>query len=90
MALRLVSDRELEIEKFVAREYWSLVATLATPRSETFEARLVGADGRKITRLDIGSGAEAEQFKRDLETAVFTVKFGWRRSRRGATLIRPS
>jgi DNA topoisomerase-1 len=73
VALRLVSDRELEIEKFVAREYWSLVATLATPRSETFEARLVGADGRKITRLDIGSGAEAEQFKRDLETAAFTV-----------------
>src|SRR5215470_8588138 len=37
VALRLVCDRELEIEKFVAREYWSLVATLATPRAETFE-----------------------------------------------------
>ena len=60
VALRLVCDRELEIEKFVAREYWSLVATLATPRNETFEARLVGADGKKIQRLDIGSGAEAE------------------------------
>jgi len=73
VALRLVSDRELEIEKFVAREYWSLIAKLATPRNETFEARLVGADGRKIQRLDIGSGAEAEQFKRDLESAVFSV-----------------
>ncbi len=73
VALRLVSDRELEIEKFVAREYWSLVATLATPRSETFEARLVGADGRKIQRLDIGSGKEAEDFKTTLETAAFTV-----------------
>ena len=73
VALRLVADRELEIEKFVPREYWSLVATLATPRSETFEARLVGADGRKIQRLDIGEGAEAEQFKRDLESAQFTV-----------------
>src|SRR5437764_7576847 len=73
VALRLVADRELEIEKFVAREYWSLVATLATPRNETFDARLVGADGKKIQRLDIGSGAEAEQFKRDLETAQFTV-----------------
>ena len=66
-------DRELEIEKFVAREYWSLVATLATPRNDTFEARLVGADGKKIQRLDIGTGAEAEHFKRDLETAQFTV-----------------
>jgi len=73
VALRLVADRELEIEKFVPREYWSLVATLATPRHDTFEARLVGADGKKIQRLDIGSGSEAEQFKRDLETAQFSV-----------------
>src|SRR6516225_4669618 len=74
VALRLVCDRELEIEKFVAREYWSLVATLATPRAETFEARLFGADGKKIQRLDIGTGAEAEAFKQALETAAFTVK----------------
>ena len=60
VALRLVCDRELEIEKFVAKEYWSIVAKLATPRNEVFEARLVGADGQKIQRLDIGSGAEAE------------------------------
>ncbi len=73
VALRLVCDRELEIEKFVPREYWSLVATLATPRGDEFEARLVGADGRKIQRLDIGSGAEAEAFKRALESAAFTV-----------------
>ena len=73
VALRLVCDRELEIEKFVAREYWSIVARLATPRNDTFEARLVGADGKKIQRLDIGSGAEAEAFTRDLENAVFKV-----------------
>src|SRR6201991_264303 len=60
VALRLVCDRELEIEKFVPREYWSLVAKLATPRGDEFEARLVGADGQKITRLDIGSGKDAE------------------------------
>ena len=73
VALRLVCDRELDIEKFVRREYWSLVATLATPRQETFEARLVGADGQKLQRLDIGSGAEAEAFKQALETATFKV-----------------
>src|SRR5437660_11399772 len=73
VALRLVCDRELEIEKFVAREYWSLVATLATPRGDTFEARLVGADGQKIQRLDVGTGAEAEAFKQALENAAFTV-----------------
>jgi DNA topoisomerase I len=73
VALRLVCDRELEIEKFVAKEYWSLVATLTTPRGDAFEARLVGADGKKIARLDIGSGAEAEDFKKAIEAAAFTV-----------------
>jgi len=73
VALRLVCDRELEIEKFVPREYWSLVATLTTPRGEAFEARLVGADGKKIQRLDIGSGAEAEDFRKAIEAASFTV-----------------
>src|SRR5213083_699016 len=73
VALRLVCDRELEIEKFVPREFWSLIATVATPRGETFEARLVGADGEKIQRLDIGSASEAEAFRQGLERASFTV-----------------
>jgi len=73
VALRLVCDRELEIEKFIPREYWSLVATLVTPRNESFEARLVGADGKKIQRLDIGTGAEAEDFKEALENGTYTV-----------------
>ena len=73
VALRLVCDRELEIEKFVAREYWSIAATLATPRGDSFEARLVGADGQKIQRLDIGSGKQAEDLKQALEAAAFTV-----------------
>jgi DNA topoisomerase I len=73
VALRLVSDRERDIETFVAREYWSLVAELATKEGAAFEARLVGADGQKITRLDIGKGDEAEAFKRDLELATFKV-----------------
>src|SRR6202790_4671415 len=73
VALRLVCDREREIEKFVRQEYWSIVATLATPRQDSFEARLVGADGKKIQRLDIGTGAEAEAFKKALESAAFTV-----------------
>jgi len=73
VALRLVCDREVEIEKFVAREYWSLIAKLLTPRGEAFEARLVGADGKKVQRLDIGSGREAEDFKQALEKALFRV-----------------
>ncbi len=73
VALRLVCDREREIETFVAREYWSLIALLATGAGATFEARLVGADGKKITRLDIGKGEEADAFRKALEAAAFRV-----------------
>ncbi len=73
VALRIVCDRELEIEKFVKREYWSILAHLKTAANAPFAARLVGADGKKISRLDIGSGKEAEDFKAALETAKFSV-----------------
>lgn len=73
VALRLVCDREREIEAFRAREYWSLIATLATGTGATFDARLSGADGKKITRLDIGTGEEAAVFKAALESAAFSV-----------------
>ena len=73
VALRIVCDRELEIERFVAREYWSIVAHLRTEAKAPFTARLVGADGKKINRLDIGSGAEAEALKTALEQALFSV-----------------
>ncbi len=73
VALRLVCDREREIEVFVSKEYWSIAATLATPRGEVFEARLIGADGKKIQRLDVSSGQEATEFKNALEEAQFTV-----------------
>jgi DNA topoisomerase-1 len=73
VALRLVCDRELEIEKFVAREYWSIVAHLKTQGGAPFTARLVGADGKKIARLDVGTGDEARAFEAALEAASFSV-----------------
>ncbi len=74
VALRLVCDREREIETFVAKEYWTVLARLATPRAEEFEARLVGADGKKITRLSVGTGEEAAAFRAALESAQFRVR----------------
>ena len=73
VALRLVCDREREIETFKPQEYWSLIAHLLTSGGAAFDARLIGADGKKINRLDIGSGEEAENFRKDLEQADFTV-----------------
>ncbi|MEH3119768.1 MAG: type I DNA topoisomerase [Methylorubrum populi] len=73
VALRLVVEREMEIERFRPREYWSIVATLATEAGGVFEARLVGADGKRIQRLDVGNAEAAAAFKRDLELATFQV-----------------
>ncbi len=74
VALRLVCDREREIETFVAREYWSILARLATPRGDAFEARLSGADGKKITRLSVGTAEEAKAFRAALDAAAFRVR----------------
>jgi DNA topoisomerase-1 len=73
VALRLVCDREAEIERFVKQEYWLLAATLQTPRNESFEARLTAFDGRKLQKLDIGTKEEADAIKAMLEGANFRV-----------------
>jgi Topoisomerase IA len=64
VALRLVCDRELEIEKFVPREYWSLVATLTTPRGDAFEARLVGPTARRSSGSTSATGARPKTSRR--------------------------
>lgn len=71
VALRLVSDREVEIEKFVREDYWQVAAILATPRSESFEARLTGYQGKRLQKLDISSQAQADEIRAMLEGATF-------------------
>ena len=73
VTLRLVCDREMDIERFTSREYWSVIATLKTASGDTFDARMVGADGIKIARLDVGTEVDAIAFKTALESATFTV-----------------
>ncbi len=73
VALRLVCDRELEIEQFVSREYWSILAHLKTKAGLPFAARLTGADGKKIGRLDIGTEAIAKDLQTALDRAKFSV-----------------
>ncbi|OFW71734.1 MAG: DNA topoisomerase I [Alphaproteobacteria bacterium RBG_16_64_48] len=73
MALRLVCDRELEIEKFKAQEYWSILAELATAKNESFQARLVATDGKKLEKFDIPDQATAERLKAALEGGRFLV-----------------
>ena len=73
VALRLVCDREAEIERFKPQEYWSVNAKLRTLRNDAFTARLSELDGRKLDRLAIGTGNEANTAKRRLENSIFTV-----------------
>ncbi len=59
VCLRLVVEREMEIEAFRPREYWSVRAVLETPRGQHLEARLVAMGGKKLDRYDLPTAAEA-------------------------------
>ena len=72
VALRLIVDREREIELFKPQEYWQIGATFESGGQE-FGARLVQLDGKKIDRLTIASKAEADAAKAVLEAGRFTV-----------------
>ncbi len=73
VALKLVCDREAEIEAFRSQEYWSIVAKLAAPGGEAFDARLTAVAGDKLEKLSIGTGDEAEAIRADLDGASFSV-----------------
>ncbi|HWA20700.1 MAG TPA: type I DNA topoisomerase [Devosia sp.] len=73
VALRLVCDREAEIEKFRPVEYWSVAAKLLE-KGKSFEARLYSVDGKVTDKLDIKTGGEAEALKRAIEAGRFSVK----------------
>ena len=71
VALRLIVEREREIEKFNSEEYWSVDAKLMSGR-KSFSAKLFGfADGKKIEIIK--SGEEAEGIVKALENASYTV-----------------
>src|SRR5687767_2007410 len=72
VALRLIVDREREIETFRAQEYWSVFALVEADGQE-FTARLVRFRGEKIDRLTIGDGGTAEAARQAVEAGRFTV-----------------
>ncbi|MGE0612604.1 MAG: type I DNA topoisomerase, partial [Hyphomicrobiales bacterium] len=73
VALRLVCDRELEIEKFRSQEYWSLDAEMANAAGAPFSARLVSVNGNKLDRLDIKDGETANKYKAAIEGGSFRI-----------------
>jgi DNA topoisomerase I len=73
VALRLVCDREAEIEAFKSEEYWSIIADLATARGERFPARLTSIAGRKLDKLAIKDGESARAIAAALTGRAFAV-----------------
>jgi DNA topoisomerase-1 len=73
VALRLVCNREAEIEAFRSEEYWTIEALLATVSGEEVKARLYAVDGTKLEKLAIRNEAHALAIKAALEGADFTV-----------------
>ncbi|HMR61862.1 type I DNA topoisomerase, partial [Amaricoccus sp.] len=74
VALRLIVEREMEIEAFRAREYWTVKALLATPRGDEFEARLVSLDGAKLDKFDLADRAGAEAAVAAIEARDLVVR----------------
>ncbi|RMH47912.1 MAG: type I DNA topoisomerase [Alphaproteobacteria bacterium] len=73
VALRLIVEREMEIEAFRPREYWTVSAELETPRGELFTARLVTLDGRRLDRFDLADAAAAEAAAGAVRAAALRV-----------------
>jgi DNA topoisomerase-1 len=72
VALRIVVDRELEIEKFRTQEYWTVDADLAAG-SAPFTARLVKHEGRKLAKFDLPDAATAEAARAAVQAGRFRI-----------------
>ncbi len=73
VALRIIVDREREIEAFKADEYWSILAKMEHDGT-AFDARLVKYDGKKLDKLTIGNEGSALEAKAKIENAPFKVE----------------
>ncbi|MEZ5867016.1 MAG: type I DNA topoisomerase [Defluviimonas denitrificans] len=74
VCLRLIVEREMEIEAFKAREYWTVTATLVTPRGQEYQARLTVLGGKKLDKFDIANATAAELAVQAITTRDLAVK----------------
>jgi len=74
VTLRLIVEREMEIEAFRPREYWSVRAGLTTPAGDEFEARLTLLNGEKLDRFDLGDETAATAAVNAIQSAQLSVQ----------------
>jgi len=73
VALKIISERELEIEKFIPQEYWSIQGEFTNSENKTINARLTLYEGNKVDKLDIKNEKEAEKIYGEIKNSKFTV-----------------
>lgn len=73
VALRLICEREAEIEAFVPREYWSIEAMLETAAGTPFKARLVSLEGKKLGKFDLPDADTAGRALAAVKKGGYTV-----------------
>ena len=73
VALRLICDREAEIEVFKAREYWTIEALFLTPGGAPFTARLTHLNGKRLDQFDLNNETLALAAKAAVEAGTFSV-----------------
>lgn len=73
VALRLICDRETEIEKFKSEEYWTIDAELLTSSKAVIKSRLVNLDGKKLEKFDLNTEAKALEAKAKIEAQNFAI-----------------
>ena len=73
VALRLICDRESEIERFKREDYWSIEAKLATKANESFLANLTTFNRKKLAKLDIKTEDQAKNIRNMLDGAGYRI-----------------
>ena len=73
VCLRLIVEREMEVEAFKAQEYWTVKAVFRTPRGQEFEAGLVTLGGKKLQKFDIPTATAGELAVHAVTSRTFTV-----------------
>ncbi|HKR86657.1 MAG TPA: type I DNA topoisomerase, partial [Phenylobacterium sp.] len=73
VALRLIVDRELEIERFKTQEYWTVEADVTSGGGDAFLARLVKHEGRKLAKFDLPNEASAFAAREAVKAATFAI-----------------
>ncbi len=74
VCLRIIVEREMEIEAFNAREYWSVGAVLSNARGQEFEAKLTSLSGKKLDKFDLENSTAAEMAVQAVQSRDLTVK----------------